>query len=348
MSANPGSENRRLLLHRRPEGIPTAADFAHVSDAVPTPAEGEIVIRNHYASLDPAMRGWMDAAPSYMPPIALGDAVRATVIGRIAASGHPDFPEGRWAMTLGALEDYSVAAAGGFTQLIDADAVPSVTNYLSVFGAVGLTAYFGLLRIGRPTPGDTVLVTGAAGAVGSLVGQIAKIKGCRTVGIAGGPEKCARLTERYGYDAAIDYRDKDVSALDAAIRDAAPDGVDVIFENVGGDIFDAGLLNLNEGARVALCGLISEYNREPVGARNLWQLIVKSARIEGFLIRDFLDEFASGAVEMGSWLADGRLAFDEHVELGLDQAVPAFLKLFSGANNGKMILQIANDDGSAA
>jgi NADPH-dependent curcumin reductase CurA len=231
---------------------------------------------------------------------------------------------------------------GGFTQPIDPDAVPQVTNYLSLFGAVGMTAYFGFLDVCEPEAGDVVLVTGAAGAVGSLVGQIAKILGCTAIGIAGGPEKCARLTERYGFDHAIDYRGKDVSALDAAIRAVAPDGVDVIFENVGGDILDAGLMNLRHGARIGLCGLISEYNApEPVGARNLWQLIVHRASIRGLLVADYVARFAEGGAKLGEWAAAGKLIVDEHIDEGLDNALPAFLRLFEGSNQGKMILKIA-------
>jgi NADPH-dependent curcumin reductase CurA len=225
---------------------------------------------------------------------------------------------------------------------VDPEAVPSVTNYLSVMGAVGMTAYFGLLDVCEPQPADTVLVTGAAGAVGSLVGQIARIKGCRTIGIAGGLEKCRRLTERYRYDAAIDYRDKDAAALEASIREVSPGGVNVIFENVGGDILDGGLMNLARGARIGLCGLISEYNAtERVGARNLWQLIVKRASIRGLLVVDYVERFGEGASDMARWLASGELVVDEHVDEGLENAFPALMRLFSGSNQGKMILKIA-------
>jgi NADPH-dependent curcumin reductase CurA len=248
-------------------------------------------------------------------------------------------------MGLNGIEEYSVGSVGGFTQPIDPAAVPAVTNYLSLFGAVGLTAYFGFIDVCEPKPGDTVLVSGAAGAVGSLVGQIAKIKGCRAIGIAGGAAKCARLTERYGFDAAIDYRGKDVAALDAAIRAAAPDGVDIIFENVGGDILDAGLLNLRHGARVGLCGLISEYNApEPVGIRNLWRLIVNRASIRGLLVADYVPRFAEGAAAMGQWLREGRLVFDEHIDEGIENALPAFMRLFDGSNDGKMILKLATEE----
>ena len=340
--------NRRFLLMRRPDGTPVAEDFKLDPQPLPALDEGQFLIRNHYASLDPAMRGWLDDAPSYMPPVRIGDPVRASTIGVVCDSRNPNFPVGQWVMGLNGIEEYSVGNAGGFTQPIDPAAVPRVTNYLSLFGAVGLTAYFGFLDVCEPKAGDTVLVTGAAGAVGSLVGQIAKIKGCRTIGIAGGPEKCARLTARYGFDAAIDYRGKDVAALDAAIRAAAPDGLDIIFENVGGDILDAGLLNLRNGARIGLCGLISEYNApQPVGARNLWRLIVNRASIRGLLVADYVPRFGEGAAAMGQWLAEGKLVFDEHIDEGIDQALPAFMRLFNGTNDGKMILKIATGESDA-
>ena len=333
--------NRRFLLVRRPVGAPVPDDFSLVSEALPDLVLGQFLIRNHYASLDPAMRGWMDDAESYLPPIPLGAPVRASTVGVVEASRADGFAPGQWVLGLNGLEDYSIGQVSGFTQPIDAAAVPSVTNYLSIMGAVGLTAYFGLLDVCEPQADDTVLVSGAAGAVGSLVGQIAKIKGCRTIGIAGGPEKCRRLTERYGFDAAIDYRGKDLAALSAAIRAAAPDGVDVIFENVGGTVLDAGLLNLRNGARIGLCGLISEYNAtEPVGARNLWKLIVHRASIRGLLIADYVPRFAEGAMQMATWLQQGLLVADEHIDKGLENAYPAFMRLFAGTNEGKMILKI--------
>jgi NADPH-dependent curcumin reductase CurA len=337
--------NRRFLLVRRPDGAPAAEDFQLDPQPLPELVEGQFLIRNQYASLDPAIRGWLDDKPSYMPPIALGDPVRASTIGVVGGPRHPHIAVGQWVMGLNGIEEYSVGSAGGFTQPIDPAAVPAVTNYLSLFGAVGLTAYFGFIDVCEPKAGDTVLVSGAAGAVGSLVGQIAKIKGCRAIGIAGGAAKCARLTERYGFDAAIDYRGKDVAALDAAIRAVAPEGVDIIFENVGGDILDAGLLNLRQGARVGLCGLISEYNAPaPVGIRNLWRLIVNRASIRGLLVADYVPRFAEGAAAMGQWLREGRLVFDEHIDEGIENALPAFMRLFDGSNDGKMILKLATDE----
>lgn len=332
---------RRFLLVQRPRGWPRAEDFALIEEPIPPLAEGEFLVENRYASLDPAIRGWLDDRPSYLPPVPLGEAVRATTVGVVAESRHPDYPVGRWVVGLNAIETHSVARPGGFTSLVDVTQVDSPTRFLSVLGAVGLTAWFGLHEVGRPRPGETVLVTAAAGAVGSLVGQLARLQGCRTVGIAGGPDKCRRLLERYGYDAAIDHRGKDAAALAQEVRAAALDGVDVVFENVGGPSLEAGLLHLNRHARVVLCGLIAEYNApEPVGARNLWQLIVKSARIEGFLVSDFLPRFAEGTKALARLLAQGRIVVDEHVEDGLDRAYPAFLRLFEGTNEGKLILKI--------
>lgn len=336
-------ENRRFLLVRRPKGTPVAEDFSLVSEPTPELAEGEFLIRNRYASLDPAMRGWMDDEPSYMPPIPLGAPVRASTVGEVVASRADGFPVGQWVSGLNAVEEYSVAMAGGFSAPVDPSIVPSPTNFLSVLGAVGMTAYFGYIEVCRPNPGDVVLVTGAAGAVGSLVGQIAKIKGAsKVIGIAGGPEKCARLIERYGFDVAIDYRGKSVDQLSAEIAAAAPDGVNVIFENVGGDILDAGLNNLAMNARIGLCGLISEYNNahEKTGARNIWQLIVKRASMTGLLVADYVPRFGEGIGAMAGWLREGKLVFDEHVDEGIENSLPAFLRLFSGANDGKMILKI--------
>jgi hypothetical protein len=338
------SINRRFILKRRPNGTPVPDDFELRSEPLPELADGQFLIRNHYASLDPAIRGWMDDAPSYMPPIPLDTPVRASTVGEIVESKAADFPVGAWVSGLNAIEEYSVGMAGGFSQVVDVSLVPSPTNFLSVLGAVGMTAYFGYLEVCKPQPDDVVLVTGAAGAVGSLVGQIAKIKGAsKVIGIAGGPEKCKRLIDRYGFDAAIDYRGKDVDALTAAIAAQAPNGVNIIFENVGGDILDAGLNNLAMHARIGLCGLISEYNNsgEKTGARSIWQLIVNRASMQGLLVADYVPRFGDGIAEMAAWLSDGKLVFDEHVDAGIENALPAFLRLFSGSNDGKMILKLA-------
>ena len=333
-------QNRRFTLARRPVGMPVDADFALVSEDTPPLAEGEFLTRNHYASLDPAMRGWMDDRPSYMPPIRLGDPVRASVLGVVAQSNNPDFPVGAWAAGLGGIEEYTLHRKGA-GRLIDPAALPSVTNYLSILGGVGPTAYFALLDVGKPQPGETVLVSGAAGGVGSLVGQIAKMKGCRTVGIAGGAAKCERLLRDYGYDAAIDYRGKSYDELVAAIHAAAPDGVDIQFENVGGVVMDAGLRALNARARVVLCGLISQYNTSPQPVNNLWQLIVKGAKIEGFIMTQYSARMGEAVPALMEWLAAGKLRIDEHIEEGIENALPAFLRLFAGSNHGKMLLKLA-------
>ncbi|MEJ5976417.1 NADP-dependent oxidoreductase [Novosphingobium sp. PS1R-30] len=333
--------NRQFLLVRRPQGAPVPEDFRLVDTPIPTPPPGGFIVRNRFASLDPAQRGWMDDAESYMPPIPLGDPVRATTVGTVHASDNPDFQPGQWVLGVNALEDYSIALPGGFTMPIDVGLVPSPSNFLSVLGAVGLTSYFGLLDMAKPQPGETLLVSGAAGAVGSVVGQLGKIAGCRVIGIAGGADKCRRLIEDYGFDVAIDYKGKTVAALSAEIAAAAPDGANIVFENVGGDVMDAELLNLALNARVVLCGLISEYNApEKIGIRNLWEVIARQATIHGFLIAAYVDRFGEGAAAMAQWVADGKLRMDEDIQEGLEHAYPAFMRLFSGANTGKLVLKI--------
>lgn len=337
----PNTENRRFLLVKRPFGTPARDDFQLVCEAVPHAPEGGMVVRNRFISLDPAQRGWMDDAPSYMPPIALGDPVRATTVGVVEESRNPNFAPGDWVLGLNAIEDFSIVLPGGFTSRIDVGIVDRPSRYLSAVGAVGLTAYFGLLDAGQPQVGETLLVTGAAGAVGSMVGQIGKIMGMRVIGIAGGAEKCRRLVRDYGFDAAIDYKDKSQAKIAAEITDAAPQGIDILFENVGGEVMDAAMLNLALHARVVLCGLISEYNSaEKVGMRNLWEVIVKQATIKGFLIAAYVPRFAEGGAQIAQWIAEGKLRVDEDIQFGLDNAYDAFMRLFTGANTGKLVLEL--------
>lgn len=337
------SINRRFILVHRPHGIPVPDDFSLVEESIPTPTAGSFIVHNHFASLDPAQRGWMDDAPSYIPPIALGDPVRATTVGVVHSSANLDFKVGDWVLGLNALEDYSVVDRGGFTSPIDVSGVTSPSYFLSGMGAVGLTGYFGLLEGLKPQAGETLLVSGAAGAVGSVVGQIGRLKGCRTIGIAGGADKCRRLTQDYGFDVAIDYRGKSVEQLAAAVKGAAPGGVNMIFENVGGDVLDAGLMNLAHAARILVCGLISEYNSpEKVGARQIWQLIVHRATMTGFLISDYIPRFAEGGAQMAAWTQEGKMRFDEDIQYGLESAYVAFMRLFSGTNTGKLILKMAS------
>lgn len=336
--------NRRILLRRRPSGEPLPADFDTVDLPVPVPADGEIVVRNLFISLDPAIRGWMDDRPSYIPPIPLGAVVRATVVGRVVASRAKGYAEGDTVVGLGGWELYSVLQPGGFTGKVDPDWMP-LTAYLSVLGAVGLTAYFGTVSLLNPQPGQTVLVSAAAGAVGSLVGQIAGFRGARAVGIAGGPEKCASLIRDYGFAAAVDYKaHPDVPALADAIRAACPEGVDAHFENVGGAVLDAALMTINDGARIALCGMIAAYNdldpETSPGQKALWQLVVHRANLRGFVVSEFLPQFAEGIAQMAAWVKEGRLIYREEIVEGLDNALPAFLRLFRGTNTGKLILQV--------
>ncbi|WP_242128971.1 NADP-dependent oxidoreductase [Sphingobium sp. Sx8-8] len=334
------SVNRRFILAARPQGLPRPSDFRLADEPVPAVGEGEFLIRNHYASIDPAIRGWLDAGGNYMPPVPIGDAVRASTVGVVLESRCDMVRAGDWVMGLNKIETHSLGRADGFTHGIDLRAVSSPTAYLSVAGAVGLTAWFGVEDIMRPGPDDTLLISAAAGAVGSLVGQLAKMRGTRVVGIAGGPAKCAKLTDRYGFDAAIDHRGKDVTALAADIAACCPGGVNFVYENVGGVCLDAALLNLADGAQVLLCGLISEYNLEPVGARHLWQLIVRTATMRGYLISQYVHRFPEGVHAMAGLAAQGKLIYDEHVEAGIDNALHALLRLFEGSNEGKMILKL--------
>ena len=334
--------NRRFLLTRRPHGTPVPEDFSLVEQPIPAVPAGGLVVRNHYCSLDPAQRGWMDDVPSYMPPIALGDPVRASTVGVVHASDNTQFQPGDWVMGLNGIEDYSACHPGAFTMKLDISQVPSPSLFLSAMGAVGLTGYFGLLDVAKPQPGEVLLVSGAAGAVGSAVGQIGKIVGCRTIGIAGGPEKCRRLIEDYGYDVAIDYKGKSVRELSAEIRRAAPGGVNIVFENVGGTVMDAEMLNLAKYARIVLCGLISEYNlTEKYGVRNLWPILTQQATLYGYLVLDYAPRFAEAGAVMAQWMAEGRLRIDEDIQEGLENAYAAFMRLFTGANTGKLVLKIA-------
>jgi len=332
--------NRQYYLAARPAGLPTAADVPARDVPVPAPGPGQVVLRNLYISLDPAIRGWMGDDPNYIEPIALGDAVRSSVIGRVVASASDDFAVGDVAMTVGGWERYTTAPAAALNRLDEGAGIP-LSCFLGVLGPTGLTAYFGLLEVGRPRAGETVLVSAAAGAVGSVVGQIAKMQGCRVVGIAGSDDKCAWLAGELGFDAVINYRS--CGDLEAAIRAACPAGVDIYFDNVGGDMLEAALACLNRFARVVVCGWISTYNdRDAPGpsARSLWQLVANSVTIQGFVVLDYLDRFGEGVAQLAEWLVAGRLQFREEVVDGLDNVLPAFLRLFDGSNRGKLLLRI--------
>jgi NADPH-dependent curcumin reductase CurA len=329
--------NHQVRLAARPHGTPVDSDWEHTTEPVRQPADGEFLVRQRWISLDPAMRGWMDDRPSYVPPVGLGEVMRAGGVGDVIASRHPRFTEGSQVVGAFGVQEYAVSNGDG-VQPIDPSLAPP-TAYLGVLGITGLTAYFGLLDIGRPEPGQTVLVSAAAGAVGSVVGQIAKIKDCRAIGIAGGPEKCALLTDDLGFDSAIDYRAGDVLG---ELRRAAPDRVDVYFDNVGGEILDAALGRLARGARVVICGAISQYNQDRMtGPSNYMALLVRRARMEGFVVFDYAKRYPEAIREMAGWMAEGRLKHREEIATGGVAAFPETLnRLFRGENTGKLILEV--------
>jgi NADPH-dependent curcumin reductase CurA len=333
--------NRQYYLASRPVGEPSAENVPCRDVPLPELGDGEVLLRNLYISLDPAIRGWMGDDPNYIEPIAIGAAIRCSAIGRVVASASDDFAIGDVAMTMGGWESYTKAPAAALNKLDESAGIP-LSYFLGVLGPTGLTAYFGLLDVGKPKSGETVLVSAAAGAVGSVVGQIAKMQGCRVVGMAGSDEKCAWLTDDLGFDAAINY--KTCGAYQQAIGAACPEGVDVYFDNVGGEILDAALLCLNKYARVAVCGWISTYNTPAApGPSNLWQLVAESVTMRGFVVLDYLDRFEEGVGQLAEWVLAGKLQFREEVVDGLDEILPTFLRLFDGSNQGKLVIRIPEE-----
>ncbi len=328
-------QNRQWQLTARPQGLPKRSDFTLATLAVPEPKEGEVLVRTHYISLDPAMRGWMNDVRSYIPPIKLGEVMRAGAVGEVVASRHPDFRPGDHAVGTLGMQDYAVAE-GKSVQKVDTGLAP-LPVYLSALGMPGMTAYFGLLDVGVPQAGQTIVVSAASGAVGALVGQIARIKGCRVVGLAGGAQKCAYLKDELGFDAVIDYKNEDVGR---ALGAHCPRGIDVYFDNVGGDILDAVLVRLARHARVVVCGAISQYNSSEVaGPKNYMMLLVQHARMEGFVVFDYAARYAEGMTAMAGWLADGSLKSREDIVDGLETFPETLLKLFSGENFGKLSIK---------
>ncbi|MFJ2867983.1 NADP-dependent oxidoreductase [Kitasatospora sp. NPDC087314] len=331
--------NRQIRLARRPVGEVQADDWAHGAEPVEAAGAGEFVGRTRYISLDPAMRGWLDDRPSYVPPVALGEVMRAGSVVEVVESNHPKYRVGDHVVGTFGVQEYVVSDGKGTLKIDTALAPPS--TYLGALGMPGMTAYFGLLDVAALKEGETVVVSGAAGAVGTMVGQIAKVKGCRVVGIAGGPEKCALLTGELGFDAAIDHRSEDVRK---ALRTHAPDGIDVYFDNVGGAILDAALTRLAMHARVVICGAISQYNTETAvqGPSNYLSLLVRRARMEGFVVFDYARRYPEAAKELTGWITDGRIKVKEHVVEGTVDDFPEVLgMLFRGENTGKLVLRLA-------
>ncbi len=331
--------NHQLRLAARPVGLPRTSDWEFTQEPVAEPREGEVVIKVRYLSLDPAMRGWMNEGRSYIPPVGIGEVMRALAAGEVIASRHPALSPGDQVTGMLGVQEY--ALTGGDTVMkVDADRAP-LPVHLGTLGMPGMTAYFGLLDIGRPTEGETVVVSGAAGAVGGTVGQIAKLKGCRVIGIAGGTDKCRHVVAELGFDAAIDYKAEDVAR---GLRDHCPRGIDVYFDNVGGEILDAALVQLARHARVVICGAISQYNAEGQmqGPANYMSLLVNHASMTGFVVSDYGDRLAEGARDMGGWLAAGKLKSFEDIATGGVTAFPeTLLRLFEGRNTGKLVLEVA-------
>src|SRR5690242_3262572 len=330
--------NQQVRLAARPSGTPEPHVWDLTTEPVPTPGEGEFVMQITHISVDPAMRGWMNDVPSYIPPVELGAVMRAGAVGRIISSKHPEFAEGEHVYAAFGVQEFALSDGSGVIK-VDPTLAPLPT-FLGALGLTGLTAYFGLLDVGKLKEGETVVVSGAAGAVGSIVGQIAKLKGCRAVGIAGGPEKCEWITEELGFDAAIDYKLGDIRG---ALRQATPDRIDVYFDNVGGEILDAALARLARGARIVICGAISQYNATAgmKGPSNYMSLLVNRASMTGMVVFDYADRYGEALRDMAGWVAAGRLKAKEDVVAGGVAAFPeVLLRLFSGENTGKLVLQL--------
>lgn len=332
--------NHQFKLAARPVGNVKATDWSRTEEAVRGAAEGEMVIQNLFLSLDPAMRGWMnDSKASYIPPVGINEVMRAIAVGKVIASRNPKFAVGDHVTGLLGVQEYAYSNGQGLTK-VDSKLAP-LPLYLGTLGMPGLTGYFGLLEVGQPKAGDTVVVSAAAGAVGSVVGQIAKIKGARVVGIAGGADKCRYLVEELGFDAAIDYKTENVAE---ALKTHCPDGVNVYFDNVGGDILDAVLTCLARGARIVICGAISQYNNMvPVkGPANYLALLVQRATMTGIVVSDYYDRAGEAAMVMAGWIQSGKLKTREDIVNGLDAFPNAFDMLFAGTNKGKLVLKVAD------
>ncbi|OZG72794.1 NADP-dependent oxidoreductase [Hahella sp. CCB-MM4] len=337
-----GTVNRQWVLASRPVGAPTSGNFNFLESEKPTPKQGEVLLRTVYLSLDPYMRGRMNDAKSYAEPVGINEVMVGGTVCRVEESNHPDYETGEWVLAFSGWQDYSISDGSGLLKLGKAPAKPSYA--LGVMGMPGLTAYMGLLDIGQPKAGETVVVAAATGAVGSLVGQIAKLKGCKVVGIAGGEEKCRSAVEELGFDACIDHKAPDMAEQLAKVCDA---GIDVYFENVGGKVFDAVLPLLNPRARVPLCGLISQYNRTelPEGPDRMSMLmgtlLVKRIKMQGFIVfNDYGHRYDEFSQDMMQWLNQGKITYREDLVEGLENTVESFIGLLEGKNFGKLVIQV--------
>jgi NADPH-dependent curcumin reductase CurA len=335
-------QNRQIRLAARPVGEIQESDWEHRSEPVPTPGDGEFLGRTRFISLDPAMRGWLDDRPSYIAPVGIGEVMRAGSVVEVTESNSDYFEVGDLVVGSFGVQEW-VASDGRGARKIDTSIAPA-SAYLGALGMPGLTAYFGLYEVGALKDGDTVVVSGAAGAVGTVVGQLAKRRGCRVVGIAGGPEKCEMVVDELGFDSCVDYKNQDVRRT---LREHCPDGIDVYFDNVGGEILDAALANLARGARVVICGAISQYNNREAapGPANYLALLVRSARMEGFVVFDFADRYGEALPVLAEAAASGELKIKEHIVEGTIDDFPQTLQmLFEGKNTGKLVLSLETAD----
>lgn len=328
--------NKQVRLASRPEGLPNDSNWSFDERPVPTPGDGEVLVKVSHISLDPAMRAWMNEGATYIDDVKVGDVMRANCVGEVIESRSPKLRAGETVQGVLGVQQYALAAPKDLLR-IDATLAP-IQSYLGVLGWPGMTAYFGLLDIGKAGAGDTVVISGAAGAVGSVAGQIAKIKGCRVIGIAGGPEKCAYLIDELGFDGAIDYKNENIRNR---LSELCPKRVDVFFDNVGGEILDAVLSKIAMHARIVISGAISQYNNPRFrGPNNYMALLTNRARMEGFVVFDYAKDCGAAAAEIAQWMAEGKLKAKEHVVEGIESFPSAFLRLFSGDKLGKLVLRV--------
>jgi NADPH-dependent curcumin reductase CurA len=333
----PAKTNRQWRLAARPTGLFKESDFKLTEEPVPDPGEDQVLVRNLFLSLDPTNRGWA-SMDTYLPAVAIGDVMRGIGIGAVEKSRHSKFQEGDVVQGMLGWQQYALSDGAGLTVLPKNPNIP-LTAYFGLLGHIGLTAYYGLLDVGRPKEGETMVVTAAAGAVGSIAGQIGKIKGCRVVGIAGSDEKCRWITEEVGFDAAVNYKTEPVLE---SLKKHCPNGIDIDFENVGGKILDTILALINLKARIVLCGLISQYNADqPVpGPYNFANILVRRARVEGFIVLDYMGRAQAAMMELGKWLMEGKIKYRVEVIEGVEQAPRAVNKLFDGSHQGKLIIRL--------
>lgn len=339
MHSQTDSSNRQVVLKARPADIPQAEHFEITEAPIPAISDGEVLVRNIYLSVEPAMRGWVSAVANYSEPVPLGGVMRSLTVGEVMQSRHPDYREGDFVTGMFGWQDYAAVAGSAVQRKLEDNGLP-ISTALGILGINGVTAYFGLGNVGQPKSGETVVVSTAAGSVGSCVGQLAKIQGCHTVGITGGPDKVKLCLEAFQYDQAIDYRNEDV---DTALAKACPNGVDVYFDNTCGPISDAVMKHINVGARIVLCGTaaITSWDPIPLGPRVQRQLLVKRARMQGFLVFDYAHRYGEAIAALTPWIRDGKLHYREDILEGIDKAPDAIASLYRGDNLGKRLIRIA-------